>query len=52
MIAHVRYAKISNMTPRLSGHFSVFGSLFFVLKSLLEIARQWIPFLVSGVVSG
>ena len=31
----------SNMTPRLSGHFSVFGLVFFVLKSLLRIARQW-----------
>ena len=29
------------MTPRLSGHFSTFGLVFFVLKSLLEIARQW-----------
>ena len=26
------------MTPRLSGHFSIFG---FVLKSRLGIARQW-----------
>ena len=31
----------SNMTPRLSGHFSMFGLVFFVLKSLLGIARQW-----------
>ena len=31
----------SNMTPRLSGHFSTFGSVFFVLKSLLGITRQW-----------
>ena len=30
------------MTPRLSGHFSIFGLVFFVLKSLLGIARQWI----------
>ena len=30
-----------NMTPRLSGHFSLFGLVFFVLKSLLGIARQW-----------
>ena len=29
------------MTPRLSGHFSMFGLVFFALKSLLEIARQW-----------
>ena len=29
------------MTPRLSGHFSTFGLVFFVLKSLLGIARQW-----------
>ena len=27
--------------PRLSGHFSFFGLVFFVLKSLLGIARQW-----------
>ena len=31
----------SNMTPRLSGHFPIFGLVFFVLKSLLGIARQW-----------
>ena len=29
------------MTPRFSGHFSIFGLVFFVLKSLLRIARQW-----------
>ena len=29
------------MTPRLPGHFSIFGLVFFVLKSLLGIARQW-----------
>ena len=29
------------MTPRLSGHFPIFGLVFFVLKSLLGIARQW-----------
>ena len=29
------------MTPKLSGHFFIFGLVFFVLKSLLEIARQW-----------
>ena len=28
------------MTARLSGHFFIFGLVFFVLKSLLEIARQ------------
>ena len=26
---------------RLSGHFSIFGLVFFVLKSLLGLARQW-----------
>ena len=31
----------SNMTLRLSGHFSIFGLVFFVLNSLLGIARQW-----------
>ena len=30
-----------NMTPSLSGHFSIFGLVFFVLKTLLGIARQW-----------
>ena len=29
------------MTPRLSGHFSIFDLVFFVLKSLPGIARQW-----------
>ena len=29
------------MTPRLSGHFSIFGLASFVLKSLLGIARHW-----------
>ena len=29
----------SNMTLRLSGHFSIFGLVFFVLKSFLGIAR-------------
>ena len=28
------------MTPRLSDHFSIFGLVFFVLKPLLENARQ------------
>ena len=30
------------MTPGFSGHFSRFGLVFFVLKSLLRIAGQWI----------
>ena len=29
------------MSPRLSGNFSVLGLVFFVLKSLMGIARQW-----------
>ena len=29
------------MTSRLSSHFSIFGLVFLVLKSLLGIARQW-----------
>ena len=29
------------MASRLSGHFSIFGLVFFVLKSPLGIARQW-----------
>ena len=29
------------MTPRLSGHFSMLGLVFFVLRSLSGIARQW-----------
>ena len=29
------------MTPRLSGDFCTFGLVFFVLKFLLGIARQW-----------
>ena len=29
------------MTPRVSGHVSIFGLVFFVLESLLGIARQW-----------
>ena len=29
------------MTTRLSGHFSIFGLVLFVLKSLLGIERQW-----------
>ena len=29
------------MTMRLSGHFSTFGLVFFVLNSLLGIVRQW-----------
>ena len=31
----------SKMTPTLSGHFSTFGLVFFVHRSLLGIARQW-----------
>ena len=30
-----------NMTSRLSGHFSISGLVFFVVKSLLGIVRQW-----------
>ena len=29
------------MTSRLSGHFSIFGLVFFALKSLQGNARQW-----------
>ena len=29
------------MTPRLSGYISIFGLVFFMLKTLLGIARQW-----------
>ena len=29
------------MTPRISGHFPIFGLVFFVLKSLLGTAKQW-----------
>ena len=29
------------MTPRRSGHISIFGLVFFVLKSPLGIPRQW-----------
>ena len=29
------------MTPILSGHFSIFGLVFFVLKSILGIVRLW-----------
>ena len=44
------------MTPRLSGLYSIFGLVFFVLKSLPGIARQWsretfvILFLKSGLI--
>ena len=31
----------SNMNPRLSGYISILGLVFYVLKSLLGIARQW-----------
>ena len=40
VISYVRCIKILT-TSRLSGHFSVFGLVFFVLKSRLGIARQW-----------
>ena len=29
------------MIPRLSGHFSIIGLVFFALKSLLRISRHW-----------
>ena len=29
------------MAARLSGHYSIFGLVFLVLKSLLGIVRQW-----------
>ena len=31
----------SNVTPRLSGHYSIISLVFFALKSLLGIARHW-----------
>ena len=31
----------SNLTPGLSGYFSIFALVFIVSKSLLGIARQW-----------
>ena len=31
----------SNVTPRLSGQYSIISLVFFVLKSLLGIARHW-----------
>ena len=33
-------ARVSSRTPRISGHFSIFGLVFFVLQSLLGIASQ------------
>ena len=39
-IVHVRYINCSNMTPRLSGHFSIQYLVWFSL-SLPGIARQW-----------
>ena len=33
--------KNSNMNPRLSGYISILGLVFFVLKSLLGITREW-----------
>ena len=38
-IAHIQN---SNMSQRLSGHFSIFGLFFFALKSLLGITKHWI----------
>ena len=38
-IAHVQN---SNMSQGISGHFSIFGLFFFVLKSLLGITKHWI----------
>ena len=29
------------MSPRFSGHFSIFGLVFFLRKSLFGFARQW-----------
>ena len=31
----------SNMNPRISGYISILGLVFFVLRSLLGIAREW-----------
>ena len=39
-IAHVLYIKNSNITPRLSGNFSIFGLVFFVFKSLWELQNN------------
>ena len=33
--------KNSNVNPRLSGYISILGLVFYLLKSVLEIARQW-----------
>ena len=43
-MANVRYKNYlnSNMNPRLTGHFSIFGLVFFELRPLLGIASQWI----------
>ena len=38
-VAHIQN---SNMSQRLSGHFSTFGLFFFVLKSPLGITKHWI----------
>ena len=40
LIANVQYIN-SNKIPRLSGHFSIFSLVLFVLNSFLGIARQW-----------
>ena len=39
-IGHVSIYHYSNMAPRLSGQTSIFGVVFFVCKSPLEIERQ------------
>ena len=33
--------KNSNVNPRLSGYISILGLVFYLLKSVLGIARQW-----------
>ena len=40
MITRLIYQN-SNMTPRLSGNFSIFCLVLFVRNSLLGIARKW-----------
>ena len=34
--------KNSNVNPRLSGYISILGLVFYLLKSVLGIARKWI----------
>ena len=36
-----KWGTTRSLTPRSSGHISTFGLVFFVLKSLLGIARQY-----------